>query len=83
MENFDLNWFVDFDREVISGSITLSMKTIAATSQVILDTESLIIHSVFDANGNELDHSLVTVNPNLGEALVIELGETIAAGNDV
>mmetsp|Transcript_28965 Transcript_28965/g.27904 ORF Transcript_28965/g.27904 Transcript_28965/m.27904 type:complete len:346 (-) Transcript_28965:791-1828(-) len=56
------------------------MSTITDTTQVILDTVALVINSVKDDNDNDFDFSIEEGNPNLGDALVIELGETIASG---
>jgi len=72
--HYNLDWFIDFDDEAIKGTITHYMKTIDDTTQVIFDVVALNIISVKDDSGNDYDYSIEVGNPNIGDALVIELG---------
>ena len=53
--NINVHFIVDFDNKQVDGEVTISFKALEDGEVIILDTKSLIIKSVKDNTGNELD----------------------------
>ena len=56
--NINVHFIVDFDNKKVDGKVTISFKALEDGEVIILDTKSLIIKSVKDNTGNELDFKL-------------------------
>ena len=56
--NINVHFIVDFDNKKVDGEVTISFKALEDGEVIILDTKSLIIKSVKDNTGNELDFKL-------------------------
>ena len=56
--NINVHFIVDFDNKKVDGEVTISFKAIEDGEVIILDTKSLIIKSIKDNTGNELDFKL-------------------------
>ena len=56
--NIKVHFIVDFDNKKVDGEVTISFKALEDGEVIILDTKSLIIKSVKDNTGNELDFKL-------------------------
>jgi leukotriene-A4 hydrolase len=53
-----VHFIVDFDNKKVDGEVTISFKALEDGEVIILDTKSLIIKSIKDNTGNELDFKL-------------------------
>ena len=56
--NINVHFIVDFDNKKVDGEVTISFKALENGEVIILDTKSLIIKSIKDNTGNELDFKL-------------------------
>ena len=56
--NINVHFIVDFDNKKVDGEVTISFKSLEDGEVIILDTKSLIIKSIKDNTGNELDFKL-------------------------
>ena len=56
--NINVHFIVDFDNKKVDGEVTISFKALEDGEVIILDTKSLLIKSVKDNTGNELDFKL-------------------------
>ena len=56
--NINVHFIVDFDNKKVDGEVTISFKALEDGEVIILDTKSLIIKSIKDNTGNELDFKL-------------------------
>ena len=56
--NINVHFIVDFDNKKVDGEVTISFKAIEDGEVIILDTKSLIIKTIKDNTGNELDFKL-------------------------
>ena len=64
---------VDFEAEVLVGSVELTLDRQPNSEQLYLDTEGLQIHKIAAADGTELDWKLGQRNSLLGRPLSVEL----------
>ncbi|MES1910489.1 MAG: hypothetical protein MHM6MM_003073 [Cercozoa sp. M6MM] len=75
-EHIYLDWTVDFEQKVLSGTATLRMRALkGGVSHVVLDTRDLLVHSVTLSDGTPLAFSLIDTVPALGQALSVTLPE--------
>ena len=86
-EHLHLDLDIDFDRRVLSGAATLSLRQLdAAAREIILDTRDLAIDSVRVAAGDgeavDATFALGETDAHLGTPLVVTLPDA-AAGADV
>ena len=56
--NINVHFIVDFDNKKVDGKVTISFKALEDGEVIILDTKSLIIKTIKDNTGNELDFKL-------------------------
>ena len=56
--NINVHFIVDFVNKKVDGEVTISFKALEDGEVIILDTKSLIIKSIKDNTGNELDFKL-------------------------
>jgi leukotriene-A4 hydrolase len=71
----------DFAAQTLSGHADLSFEAVEACSQAILDTKALSIRAVTVADsGLALTFDLSANDPVFGQALNIQLGQTLAPG---
>jgi leukotriene-A4 hydrolase len=73
VKHLHLDLRVDFDAMQLVGSATLTLDRQSDTKQLVLDTHGLDIASVSAVGGSKLPWKLGEVNPQLGQALAIEL----------
>ena len=81
-DHIKLDFAVDFDRKVFDGHVILDMRTVGHNvDKVILDSVGMDIskveyhqdHHIIKKGWRKLKHKLTTPNPNLGNALEIDL----------
>lgn len=78
-----LDWTVDWDKKVISGSVEHTIKALKdGQKHVTLDSSYLDIHSV-TAGGSKLDFKLEPRKGSLGAPLVITLPEASKASQEL
>jgi leukotriene-A4 hydrolase len=74
-----LDWFIDFERHQIDGSVTMALAQPAA-GHFDLDTKAIEIHSARTQDGRDIPWHLGEPDPILGSRLRLELPEgTISA----
>ena len=78
--HFHLDLTVDFNVKKLYGIITLNMKTLKDTENIILDCQGVDVSGILDGNGNTLNFKVTTPNEELGSALNIIPASTIPAG---
>lgn len=71
-----LDLTVDFDARQIGGTATLSLKRKKGVRELVLDTRALVIERVSLPDGTTLSFNLGDADPNLGQALTIDLPDT-------
>lgn len=69
--NFDLN--IKFENQIISGSVTYSIKKKEGAELAFFDTRNLIIEDVVDQQGIQLKFKLLSEEKFLGSALQVSL----------
>ncbi len=75
--HLDMDLTVDFDKQVISGTVQVDFDRIVAdASELVLDTRDLAIRNV-TANGKPLNFELGEVSDHMGAALTISLPEQV------
>ena len=72
--HLDLDVTIDFEKEVISGKATYTLKNIAGSSELVLDVNGLIIDSITSL-GENCSYSFGEKDAVLGQALRIEIDE--------
>lgn len=71
--NIDLKWHIDFDQQVIRGSVTHSVEVILPdTRQVKFDSSKLHISSV-SINGSPTTYERAETSPSLGTCLAVQI----------
>ncbi|MFC0634529.1 M1 family metallopeptidase [Brevundimonas balnearis] len=75
-----LDLAADFEAKRLSGTATLSITGQTGADEIILDARDLDIRAVRDAGGAPLQFGLGADDPLLGQALTIQLGRPLAAG---
>ncbi|KAM3720883.1 Aminopeptidase ltah-1.1 [Dirofilaria immitis] len=73
IDHFSLNWLIEFSKSQISGSVTLSIRIIKSTDQIILDSRSLEIISI--KSNDEIVSYRVENADILGEKIIISIGK--------
>lgn len=78
--HIDLDLDVNFKQSSLLGSATLHFDRLQANAnKLVLDTRDLTIGNVTADNGASLNYSLSQADPNLGQALTIELNNKTQA----
>eukprot|EP01017_Pseudomicrothorax_dubius_P015177 TRINITY_DN1759_c0_g3_i2.p1 TRINITY_DN1759_c0_g3~~TRINITY_DN1759_c0_g3_i2.p1 ORF type:complete len:666 (-),score=201.56 TRINITY_DN1759_c0_g3_i2:90-2087(-) len=84
-DHFYLNWTIDFSNKKISGSNTLSFRSLSySLDRVNLDIQGLNIFSVTDEHGAQLNYDIVDVNHMadvLGLQLQVRLAKVYSVGD--
>ncbi|KAI0063061.1 zincin [Artomyces pyxidatus] len=80
--NVDLDWTLDFDQRVISGSATHSLAVKEDVEEVIFDTGDLEIHKV-EVEGKPGTFTLGQKHEVMGSALHIPLPSGVKAGSNI
>ncbi|TFK71738.1 hypothetical protein BDN72DRAFT_793498 [Pluteus cervinus] len=82
-KNIELEWVLDFDRKVISGSATHTLEVKdPSTNEVIFDTADLDIDHA-EINGQTVEHSLGKQHEVMGVALHILLPSGLRANDTI
>ncbi|KZT09024.1 metalloprotease [Laetiporus sulphureus 93-53] len=82
-EHVDLDWTLDFEKSIISGSITHTLAVRKdAVAAVVFDTIALSIDEVLVAD-KQVDFLLGEKHPVMGSALTIPLPSGLKTGNKV
>lgn len=71
--HLDLELALDFDRQVAHGQVTHRLRRTDPTAPLVLDVQDLRLRSVHDQDGQVLRFALGACDPELGQALSIEL----------
>ena len=71
VRNVALDLTADFERNILSGTATLTVMAEPGATQVVLDTRNLDIRSVKDAAGQPLPFALGDADPILGQSLTV------------
>ena len=86
-KHIHLNLTLDFNKKLVYGNATLSMKVLNESfSEVILDSSFLDIHNVLlqtEKGFTPLDFFFTQENPNIGEALHIKVNKQMISGNNI
>jgi len=70
-----IDWFVDFEKEIMKGHADLSMTALADDlSAVVLDSQDIDIKSV-QLDGQALEFSISDTGADIGEGLTIQLAD--------
>ena len=75
-----LDLVLDFDAQSVDGVATLDVQVADGASELVLDSNGLVVGGVTDAEGNPLDWSMGEPVEGKGEAFTIALGDSIEAG---
>jgi leukotriene A-4 hydrolase/aminopeptidase len=67
-----LNWFVDFERRQINGSVTLRLDK-PSGGPLDLDTKAIALRSVYTQDGEEIEYALGEEDPILGQRLRLDM----------
>lgn len=71
--NIDLQWLIDFEKNIISGSVTHTIEVVAQnTKKVKFDSSKLHIAGV-DVNGVRSTYERAESSPSLGTCLAVEI----------
>lgn len=66
---------LDFEGRRVEGTATLDVDAAEGVSEIVLDSDGLIIGGVTDGNGNALDYTIGESDPDKGEPITVTLGE--------
>ena len=70
--HLDLNWFIDFGRHQIDGSVALELEK-PSRGPMDLDTKGITIQSIYAQGGNPVSYELAEEEPILGRRLRLDL----------
>jgi leukotriene-A4 hydrolase len=72
---------LDFDRKLVNGSVTYTMRSLVdSLEKIFLDARYLIIHDVKFQNGDHLDFWFYEPNPNIGPFVNIGIWRRVQKG---
>lgn len=74
----DLQFKVDFDKKIVSGEVQYHLTKVVATTEIVLDTSFLTIHSITVNDAPITDYQLAARVEPLGSKLTIPLHEDSA-----
>jgi leukotriene-A4 hydrolase len=75
----ELEWAIDWDRQIISGHAKVQLQAVKDVKTIILDASELDVKSVV-MNGDEVKWKLGEKIGVMGEGLHVDLGETLKVG---
>mmetsp|Transcript_48384 Transcript_48384/g.35593 ORF Transcript_48384/g.35593 Transcript_48384/m.35593 type:complete len:165 (-) Transcript_48384:291-785(-) len=76
-------WLLDFEMKQIQGTVEHTMDVLEETDTIFFDVTGLEIASVKDGEGTDLEWVILEGNPNIGNALKIDLGSTQTVGTSL
>ncbi|WP_338243355.1 M1 family metallopeptidase [Aurantiacibacter hainanensis] len=71
---------LDFEGQRVEGTATLDVEAAEDASEIVLDSDGLIIGGITDGNGNQLDYEIGESDPEKGEPITVQLGELTGPG---
>ncbi|MFB0614136.1 M1 family metallopeptidase [Aurantiacibacter poecillastricola] len=66
---------LDFEGRRVEGTATLDVDASEDATEIVLDSDGLIIGGITDGNGNALDYEIGESDPDKGEPITVQLGE--------
>ncbi|KAH7106395.1 peptidase family M1-domain-containing protein [Auriculariales sp. MPI-PUGE-AT-0066] len=81
-EHIALEWAIDWDKKVISGSATHTLRAKTDVTEVIFDTSALVLNGVL-IDGTEATFALGNDHPVMGASLTVTLPKPVAKGQTV
>ena len=66
---------LDFEGRRVEGTATLDVQAAEDATEIVLDSDGLIIGGVTDGNGNDLTFEIGEADPDKGEPITVQLGE--------
>ncbi|WP_340588930.1 M1 family metallopeptidase [Erythrobacter alti] len=66
---------LDFEGARVEGTATLDVQAAEDATEIVLDSDGLIIGGIADGNGNALEYTIGESDPDKGEPITIQLGE--------
>ena len=66
---------LDFEGARVEGTATLDVQAAEGASEIVLDSDGLVIGGITDGNGNELEYTIGESDPDKGEPITVQLGE--------
>lgn len=75
-----LDLVLDFAEQSVDGVATLDVQIAEGASELVLDSDGLIVGGVTDAEGNALEWAMGEAVEGKGEPLTIALGDALEAG---
>ncbi len=66
---------LDFEGARVEGTATLDVQSAEDATEIVLDSDGLIIGGITDGNGNDLDYTIGESDPDKGEPITVQLGE--------
>jgi leukotriene-A4 hydrolase len=82
-EHIHLAWKIEWDAQLVTGTVTHSMIAHASTNEVVFDTSFLTINSVHVKGGGALHYDLGERHDVMGSALNVKLGGVIEKGDRI
>ncbi|MGB3796173.1 MAG: M1 family metallopeptidase, partial [Alteraurantiacibacter sp.] len=71
---------LDFEGKRVEGVATLDVDAAEDASEIVLDSDGLMIGGITDGNGNELEFTIGESDPEKGEPITVQLGELTGPG---
>ncbi len=71
---------LDFEGKRVEGVATLDVEAAEDATEIVLDSDGLMIGGITDGNGNELDYTIGESDPEKGEPITVQLGELTGPG---
>ncbi len=71
---------LDFEGKRVEGTATLDIQAADNASEIVLDSNGLVIGGIADGNGNALDYEIGESIPEKGEPITVQLGELTGPG---
>jgi hypothetical protein len=82
-EHIHLAWKIEWDAQLVTGTVTHSMIAHASTNEVVFDTSFLTINSIHVQGGSALHYALGERHDVMGSALNVKLGRVLEKGDGI
>ena len=66
---------LDFEGKRVEGTATLDVDAADDATEIVLDSDGLVIGGITDGNGNALSYEIGESDPDKGEPITVQLGE--------
>ncbi|QZH75506.1 MAG: M1 family metallopeptidase [Erythrobacter sp.] len=66
---------LDFEARRVEGTATLDVQAAPDATEIVLDSDGLVIGGIADGNGNALEYTVGESDPEKGEPITVQLGE--------